>query len=375
MESAAGSPSYLKNNPFTPVFGKVPAFMVGRRHIIETILTMFDQPLNSPDRCSLFVGARGTGKTALLTYLANEAAHRGWIAVNVTARPHMLEDIEQQVQRAAQHMIDEHARHHVTGLTVAGVGGITWERGSEQEPNWRSRMTDVLEQLGEQDTGLLITVDEVDPDLDDMAQLVTVYQHFVREDRRVALLMAGLPYRINRLLSGSSTSFLRRAARHDLGSIPRFEVEEGFRLTVEEGGRTIDQQALERAADAIGGFPYMFQLVGYRSWNAAGDVCNELTVQDVERGTALAQEELETQVFEATLAELSQGDIAFLRAMASEQEPVERAAIAQRLGRSSSYVSTYKKRLLEAGIIEEPQRGRFTFSLPGFGAWLRRTRG
>ena len=49
----------------------------------------------------------------------------------------------------------------------------------------------ILDQLAETGTGLLVTVDEVDPDLDEMVTLVTAYQHFFDENRKVALLMAG----------------------------------------------------------------------------------------------------------------------------------------------------------------------------------------
>lgn len=44
---------------------------------------------------------------------------------------------------------------------------------------------------------MLFTVDEVDPTLDEMVQLAAFYQHFVREGRKVALLMAGLPHNIS----------------------------------------------------------------------------------------------------------------------------------------------------------------------------------
>ena len=43
---------------------------------------------------------------------------------------------------------------------------------------------------------MLFTVDEVDPTLDEMVQLAAFYQHFVREGRKVALLMAGLPHNV-----------------------------------------------------------------------------------------------------------------------------------------------------------------------------------
>lgn len=39
----------------------------------------------------------------------------------------------------------------------------------------------IIEQLNERDIGLLITVDEIDPDLDEMVELSAVYQHFIRE--------------------------------------------------------------------------------------------------------------------------------------------------------------------------------------------------
>ena len=80
----------VRANPFTPVFGKVPPFMAGREQVIHDIAAALVSNGNSPDICSLFVGARGTGKTSLLTYLANEAEQQGWISARVTAAPGML---------------------------------------------------------------------------------------------------------------------------------------------------------------------------------------------------------------------------------------------------------------------------------------------
>lgn len=361
----------VQANPFTPMFGKVPPFMAGREQIVSDMAAALSSHGNSPDVCSLFVGARGTGKTALLTYLAHEAEQQGWITAQVTAIPGMLEDILQRLQESADHLLTPRGGRRLTGIEISPVGSVTWENAEPASANWRTRMNGFFAELEATQTGVVICVDEVDPTLDEMVQLVTVYQHFLREGRRAVLLMAGLPHRVSRLLSGKSTSFLRRAARHDLGPIPRYEVEETFRLTVESAGKTIDEDALDEAVAAINGFPFMMQLVGYRSWNASG-ASRTIDATAVRRGVALAQEELEHRVFDATLAELSKGDLAFLLAMAQDEGPVRRDVIAERLGRSSSYVSTYKKRLLEAGVIEEPERGAFAFALPGFREYVRR---
>ena len=360
----------LRANPFTPVFGKVPPFMAGCESIIDAVVSAFESSGNSPDLCSIFVGARGTGKTALLTYLSNEAERLGWVTANVTAEDGMLEDVLQRCRESAAHLLPAPSKRRLTGIDLAPLGGASWEYLDGEPSNWRTRMNALLDALAERDTGLLITVDEVNPNLDEMIRLVTAYQHFVREGRNVALLMAGLPHRVSALLSGASTSFLRRAARHNLGPVPSYEVEESLRLTVESGGRDIENNALSEAVDAIDGFPFMMQLVGYRSWNAAG-TNNTIGVDAVKRGVGLARKELADRIFEATMAELSKGDVAFLRAMAKDDGPTLRGDLTKRLNRSSSYVSTYKKRLLEAGLIEEPERGILRFALPGFRTYLR----
>lgn len=360
----------LRANPFTPVFGKVPPFMAGREQVINDIIEALLSNGNSPDICSLFVGARGIGKTALLTYLSREAGRRGWITARVTATSGMLEDILQRLHESAAHFVDNQPTQRLSGVEIALLAGKTRKPAANTPANWRTRMNELLTDLEKTETGILICVDEVNPKLDEMEQLITTYQHFIEEGKRVMLLMAGLPHRVSRLLSGRSTSFLRRAAHHNLGPIPNYEVEETFRLTVESGGKRIDGEALQEAVDAIDGFPFMLQLVGYRAWNATG-TNDVIGVESIRRGIRLAQEELEHRVFDATLAELSKGDIAFLQAMVPDEKETDRADLAKRLKRSSSYISTYKKRLLEAGVIEERRPGVFAFALPGFGGYIR----
>ena len=368
----AAATAYRQDNPFTPMFGKVPAYMAGRERIVDDMVAAFEGNGADPNLCSIFTGARGTGKTALLTYLGYRAEQAEWVVASVTASQGMLEDILQRLKDASSHLLPAESGRKLHGIEIASLGSISWEHMPEPAGNWRTQMNSLLDALAEVETGVLITVDELDPSLEEMTRLVTVYQHFVRENRKVALLMAGLPYRVTTLLSGKSTSFLRRAARHDLGSIPPYEVKEAFRLTVEDGGKTVEDAALDEAARAIDGFPFMFQLVGYRAWNASRQSA-VITAEHVRQGAAVAQEELEARVFDATYAELSEGDKAFLAAMNAGGITL-RADVTERLGKGSSYVSTYKKRLLEAGVIEEPETGIFKFALPGFGDFLLRRR-
>ncbi len=360
----------MEPNPFTPVFGKVPPYMAGRQPLIDAVVDAFEHGgTGNPNLSSIFVGPRGTGKTALLSYLGFEASSRGWVVANVTAIGGMLDNVLQQATAQASHLIDASGKKRLSSIEVAGVGGIAWEASASAVLTWRSRMDDLLDQLAEQGVGLLITVDEVNPHLDEMVELATTYQHFIREDRKVSLLMAGLPHRISTLLSGESTSFLRRAFRHDLGSISDSEVAEALRITFEDGGRTIEGEALAEAVRAVNGFPFMLQLVGYRAW-AMAEESAAIGTSDVRAAARIAQDDLRRQVFESTYNELSDGDVAFLAAMLQDEGPSDPATLGKRLGKPSGHVSTYKRRLLESGVIEEALRGKVRFSLPGFREYL-----
>ena len=363
------------SNPFTPSFGKVPPHIAGRDEIISDMTRAFEEGVGDPNLSTVLVGPRGSGKTALLLHLASLAQARGWVAASASAVPGMLEDIEQRALEAAEHLVDAPGGARLTGLSIGQVVSAEWERAPEARANWRTRMTRLIEQLNARDVGLLITVDEVRVELGEMVQLASVYQHLVGEDRKVALVMAGLPAKVSALLSDDSVSFLRRACRYSLGRVGDADVEEALLRTVEEGGRSIGPEALDAAVAAAGGFPYMVQLVGFRMWGQRPS-SPEISAQDARRGAELARRDLESRVLEATYYDLSRGDRRFLAAMLEDAgRPSALADVAARLGEGTNYASTYKRRLLELGVIGERGRGRVAFELPGFADYLAAAEG
>ena len=335
-----------RKNPFTPSFGKVPPLMAGRTELFDEMAIAFEDGSGNPNLSAIFAGPRGTGKTALLFALACQASSQGWVAASVSAVPGMLEDILERAREAAEHLVDRGADAHLTGVSLGQLVGIEWERGQKEEGNWRSRMGRLIDALAEQDVGLLIAVDEVNPDLDEMVQLASVYQHFVGEDRKVALLMAGLPGKVSSLVSSESVSFLRRASRWNLGRLSDGDVADALRATVEAGGRTIEEEALEAAVDAIDGFPYMMQLVGFRMW-AQHPAQDAITLQDVQQGIKAASWDFCERVLDATFYDLSPGDLRLLEAMLQDEGESRLSDLSERMGKGSNYVSTYKRRLVE----------------------------
>lgn len=198
---------------------------------------------------------------------AQEANCSGWVVASVAALPGMLEDIIERTNEAAEHLFTPPEGRHVASLGLGQMVELSWSEPAVAPANWRTRMNKLLDALAERGVGLLVTVDEVQPDLDEMVQLAAVCQHFVRENRKVALLMAGLPHNMSQLLQDRSVSFLRRAQGAFLGRLADIDVEETLRATFEMGGRDVSRALLSRAANAVEGFPFMLQLVGFRIWD------------------------------------------------------------------------------------------------------------
>ena len=277
-------------NPFTPTFGKVPAVLAGRDLLLQEIGDALRNGGGDPNLCSLFSGPRGVGKTVLLAYLASHSRESGWVAANVTSRPGMLEDIIERATDAADELVSSAPSVRITSVNVPVLFGATWEYRDPESGNWRTRMNRLLDRLQERGIGLLITIDEIDPSLDELIDFASTYQHFVRENRRVALFMAGLPASVSALLSDKSASFLRRAAQHQLGRIDDADVRAAFLETVEDAGKTIDEGALAEAVRATDGFAYMMQLVGFRMWAEARGR-SRIELEDALRGSARARED------------------------------------------------------------------------------------
>ena len=126
--------------------------------------------------------------------------------------------------------------------------------------------------------------------------------------------------------------------------------------------------------EAIGGFPFMMQLVGYRVWDQSPRE-REISENDVERGIELARSDMEQRVLAPTYRELSEQDVQFLEAMLPDGGGVSFISnVAERMGVSSNYASKYRARLIEQGVIGGRGRGRISFDMPFFREYVEKMR-
>lgn len=359
-------------NPFKPSAGATPPLLVGRQDAIEEFRDSLADGPGAPGRLTIFTGARGVGKTVMLTAVANEALREGWVVLSETATAGLIERLTYAVTRQLHVLAPKFARgRSVTGVSLPVIGGgVTMSVPPAEVVQWREQVGRLLDVLEASDTGLLITVDEVHKHArEDLRALAATFQHLVREDRNVALAAAGLPMAVSDLLNDDVLTFLRRANREELADVPLGEVRDALLSTITTEGRTIDSQALDEAAAATGGYPFMIQLVGYHIWRKATGT--HIDLDAVRDGIRAARKRLGSTVHATALADLSAVDRTYLLAMAHDPGPSNTGEIARRLGETPYYAGQYRLRLIDAGVIEPVGRGYVDFTIPYLREYLR----
>lgn len=356
----------ILENPFTPTFGEIPLHLAGRTTLLSELKRAYSSKKRHPSLTMAITGARGTGKTALLAAAADEAEAVGWIAARATALPGMLDDILISAQREGSHLINPPSAH-LSSIEIGGAFSASWEN-TQRPTNWRNEITHLLNQLEDAGTGLLFVIDEVQPQLPEMVQLAAVYQLLVTEGHKVALLMAGLPNNILSLEKDKQVSFLRRSQKRRLARISNVEVEQAIRRTIEENGRFVSDEALQKMTEAADGFPFMIQLVGFHVWESS--TSQEIDLQAACSGIEIAESELLENIVKVTYSELSKGDRAYLEAMLQLDAPYN-SDIATKMGKTNSYALQYKNRLMSQGVIEEDFDGSLSFQMPLMESFLK----
>lgn len=356
---------------FQPTFGNRPDRYIGRDGVIEKFMAGLKEPVGSRDRCTLFLGQRGMGKTALLLELSDRAVKAGYVVARVTAHENMAKAIIEQLQLNGSVFFKEEKRK-LTGMTAGALGftiGLTFTEAAERQYGFRSKMSLLCDKMADKGKGALILIDEVRTSAA-LREVASAYQELVGDGKNIAIAMAGLPHAVSSVLNDEVLTFLNRASRVELGLISTNLIRAYFEQAFRETGISISDSLLDRAAIATRGFPYLMQLIGYYiiQYTPEGHAVSAEIMGKAEKS---AQGDMVNNVFKPILSPLSDNDMLFLTAMAKLGDPVQTARLQAALGKKGPSLQAYRKRLLEGGVIEAPRRGELVFAVPYLAEYLR----
>lgn len=358
---------------FRPSFGNRPDRIVGREMVVEAFEEGFSRFPGSRERARLLIGQRGMGKTALLLEMADRAHRQNFVTARTTCGPAMLDNILDLLQRDGGRFVEE-KKPPVKGFSAGALGfsfGLTFTDEVRVNYNFRVKLEMICDRLAEVGKGVLLLIDEVRPDLPEMRVLATTYQELAGEGKNIAIVMAGLPAIVSEVLDEATLAFLHRATKVDLGPLPISSVRAYYSSAFKRAERPIEAPLLDAAAQATQGFPYLLQLIGFYllEYTTPGQLIDDAILQDAVNAALC---DFDKDVLGAMLRPLSPTDVSFLEAMTLDKENVSHVAdIQSRLGVPQGHVQSYRRRLMDAGVIYSPSRGQLAFVVPRLADYLR----
>jgi len=358
----------MTGNPFRPTFGASPLKWAGRNAVLDDFRAGLNGGVGNPNRAMLISGHRGMGKTVLLTELEDIAAQQGWAIIRVSGRSDSIKELVESIIPSKIQELTSPSTRRIKEIRIAGVGGIgTEETSVPPVPTLESKLRELSGHLHE--SGILITMDEVqDADPSDLERIAVAFQHLVRDEFTVAIVMAGLTAGVDQLLHLPGTTFLRRARRFRLGPVNSSATLAAFTDTSALTHIHFDADAAVTASNASHGYPFLIQLIGYLAWKSAAAanhaVITTATVKDI---IPEAVSMMGEQVHDPAVRALTPRQMDYLYALARVADNAGEAlsrAVAEELESSTTSTSEVRARLLEQGLIDAPRHGTVALGLP-----------
>lgn len=388
-------------NPYAPGAGVPPPHLVGRKERLESFRILLARlEIGRPERGVMLTGLRGVGKTVLLGACHKQAVEGGWIVAFVESE--LSGAFRLQLARALGDSLRSLSRRRRTGdrlrqalavfksfsLRASPDGSLTLgidvdpHYGRADTGNMELDLTDLLTSIGEAASGIkkgvIVLIDEVQElPKQDLAALARASHRCNQRGLPVALVGAGLPS-VPVLFNKAKTYAERLFAYPRVGRLVDEDAAEALALPAERLNVTWERDALARAVSASAGYPYFLQSFGRSIWNnAVGS--DTITTEDAEIGMAVARDVLDREFYGARWLRATPGQRTYLEAMAEiaryGEAPVSSGEVANRLGKTHSELSPYRRQLIDRGLIYDPSRGQVAFTVPGMAGYIRRNAG
>ena len=374
-----------RENPFAPGAGCLPPALVGRDKLLEEADILFTRVMKGLSSKSMLLhGLRGVGKTVLLLRMGDMAKEHGFHVVNyesidgAAALPFMVQSLRRillNMGGKAKHALKVLASY-VKTLRLGSIEvGIDVAEGYADSGNPEQDCIDVFTAVGEaakeKKTGIVLIIDEIHMlDKRDFSILSMVIHKMQQLNLPVIMIAAGLPILV-RLVGHAKTYAERLFSIHSIGHLSEEQSNEALTVPLKEKSVSIDPETLHLIYVNTLGYPYFLQEWGYKLWNVANSpsICRE----DAIVAAAEVQERLDTAFYRVRYERLTPKEIKFMRGMAQIQgERISMTDLATALKTRVSSLSTTRERLIVKGMIYSPERGYIAYSVPMFGAYLRR---
>ncbi|WP_394216379.1 AAA family ATPase [Brachybacterium vulturis] len=383
-------------NPYTPNAGARPDVLAGRDDQLTSFSVLLRRVTRGrAGRSMIITGLRGVGKTVLLGQFRDKALEQGWSVLDHEVSKHDDDDFRRlfalklrtalldlaprarwtdRFRKAAAALSSftisvDQAGQFQAGLNVDAIEGLADHGDLSMD------LTDVFVALGEaakeRGRGVVILLDEVQFLTHGQLEAVILALHrTVQRSLPIVLVGAGLPQVPE--LAGDAKSYAERLFTFPtIANLSDEDSHHALREPARMEDADYDDEALERAFEVTGGYPYFIQELGWAAWGVAD--ASPITRADVEDAIDHYQAKLDSSFFRVRLDRATELQTAYLRAMAElGPEPQKASDVAALLDRESTQLGPTRAELIDMGLLYTPTHGYAAFTVPHFDKFMRR---
>jgi len=335
------------NSPFNISFGEKPNNLIDRKEEFQTITEVFDSE-NPETKIMIITGARGVGKTVLLSSVKNYYDEKeNWIVVDVNPNLDILEQLASKIYETGK--IKKLFLKSEFNFSFKGIGFSI--KGEEPVSSIQVLLDKILKYLKNKGIKLLVTVDDVSSN-QEMKVFVHSYQSFIREGYLIYFLASGLYENIEKLSSEKNLTFLSRTTKIYLTKLNLRAITLSYMDIF-----NISEDDAIRIAKQTNGYAYGYQLLGsilYKSNKKSID-------KDVLKKYDLS---LDDNSYSLIWNSFSLNEKKILYAIANTKGNTK--DIIDFTNLTNSALQVYKKQLVKKGIVDDSSRGKLSFLLPRF---------
>ena len=158
----------------------------------------------------------------------------------------------------------------------------------------------------------------------------------------------------------------------EIGALDASASSDAIRKPMKAMNVDIEDKALSAIFKMSGGYPFFLQECGYQVWQAVEK--SPVTAKDVRNVADLIIERLDRNFFAVRLDRISELERIFLRVMADVPGPEAKslADVAKGMGRSVNSLSMLRRSLIRKGVLYSAEVGTVSYTVPLFGAYMKR---
>ncbi len=340
----------MVNNPFVLTFGRQPIQYIARPVYFEEVKESFLSDTR-PNQVYMITGVRGSGKTVLLSSLAQSFEQRNdWIVVDLNPERDMLFSFASQIYNSSK------VKHLFVKANINfSFNGIGINVGKENVPNdIETSINKMVEYLDGKGKKILVTIDDAVSNVN-IKTFAHTFQSLIRKNYSIFMLMTGLYENITTIQNNKSLTFLARAPKLMLSPLNLPAIKESYKALF-----NLDEEEAIKMANLTSGYAFAYQVLGYLLWNRPKKEIDDSLLVDYDQFLA-------EFVYDKLWEKLPDMEKKVLEVICESTEVDD---ILKNLNISSSDLSTYRKRLINRGLVQSKKRGELSFVLPRFKEYI-----